>query len=119
MLVSTILIPTAARFYAIIQQTWKLGNSSEKREIHGYVIIVIKYSNFKKYCVLFKAIEGKNLLLAEEIAAIRANLEHFRVEDKSRFRWDSETPEVGSVPEELFRRYYFIIQSEFKNWATV
>lgn len=54
------------------------------------------------------ATEGKNLLLVEEINAIRQTLENFQVtisECEDFKNHDSNGIPIGSVPEELFRRY--------------
>lgn len=53
----------------------------------------------------FKGTDGKSLLLAEEVAAIKAELEHIQINDH-RFGNYYDCPPVDSVPEELFRRFH-------------
>ncbi|KAJ8926518.1 hypothetical protein NQ314_021120 [Rhamnusium bicolor] len=49
--------------------------------------------------------EGKNILLAEEIEAIRAGLKHVNTSNHLLTPTNIILPQVESVPEELFRRY--------------
>lgn len=53
-----------------------------------------------------KATEGRNILLAEEVEAIKAGLEQLRVENVKIERGNLELPQVDGVPEELFRRFH-------------
>lgn len=51
-----------------------------------------------------QGVEGRNVLLTEEIEAIRSGLQQLHTNPK-RFPKDICLPQVDSVPEELFRRY--------------
>lgn len=55
--------------------------------------------------ITFQVLEGKNLLLAEEIAAIRANFENLYSNEAKNTKAREDLPYVDSVPEELFRRF--------------
>lgn len=69
------------------------------------------YLHFKIYLVclhfilkIFKVTEGKSLLLAEDLAALRAGLERLNTSNEVSSSYHIPLP-VESVPEELFRRY--------------
>ncbi|CAH0563738.1 unnamed protein product [Brassicogethes aeneus] len=50
-------------------------------------------------------VEGKNVLLTEEIEAIRASLEQLQVNQAALSARNQKIPTIESVPEELFRRH--------------
>lgn len=60
-------------------------------------IIKNRHINYK-----FQATEGRNILLAEEVEAIKASLEQLQLQNSNE---KFQMSQVEGVPEELFRRF--------------
>lgn len=60
------------------------------------------------HCNIFQGADGRNVLLTEEIEAIRTGLQQLNTNQNLTSK-EICIPQVESVPEELFRRYIYIL----------